>query len=126
MPYAHVQVHRREDYIQVEVKNGSSRSRGDKPNSTKVRFREDQYNKITTITRRTRSNTTLMVRCSHIGGDRSDDIVAIANRVTGNCPDDIRLCNPSIDKECLESLEREFDDLDIDGDNIIKGHTVHA
>ena len=53
-------------------------------------------------------------------GDRSDDIVAIANRVTGNCPDDIRLCNPSIDKECLESLEREFDDLDIDGDNIIK------
>lgn len=57
---------------------------------------------------------------AYIGGDRSDDIVDIANRVTGNCPDDIRLCNPSIDKECLESLEREFDDLDIDGDNIIK------
>jgi len=50
----------------------------------------------------------------YVGGDRTEDIVKTVHSITEGRPNVIRTCNPTIDKEFLEGLEREIDDMDID------------
>ena len=57
----------------------------------------------------------------YVGGDRTEDVVKVVHSITEGCPNIIRTCNPTIDKEFLEGLEREIDDMDIsDGASDIK------
>jgi DNA polymerase I-like protein with 3'-5' exonuclease and polymerase domains len=45
-------------------------------------------------------------------GDRSDYVVRTVTVLTGNNPDRVLSCNPTINKDFLEGLEQQFDDSD--------------
>lgn len=58
---------------------------------------------------------------AYVGGSRDEGVVRTVMEITDGYADIIRSCNPSIDKEFLEGLERELDNLDMENnDSTIK------